>query len=812
MTVSVILLARGHSSVFAGQLRGLQRFMDSQSDAEVLIVSQDGCIKVVESEVSTQNFPVKHLRLAASGGAEARNLAACEARGGLLFFLDGQTQPTPELVEWHCERYQKQCVVVSFPALIRSSNPALRASMEFLACSNSYAERRSAGHRFGYRDFRDCSMLIARDVFQSTAGFDPAAEPLEYAELGLRLLKSGIRPLCVPYPSGSRHMESESADWRARIRAEARAAITIGNRHTETRPELWWLTDPDNIRARKVYNFAFSKNKTVERLLNARLDLFDRFRLRARWPRAFQSVWEYSFATGIAEAFGDWSTFTNWLQDGPAPPMVAPDVPLLNIDDPLSDRAGDDLVPRNCNNGVRVAIRGVEIGVIAPLAGAESLRWNHVLRWVDETLRNPASALVHPVRDSSGFLPSAQFTIELGDLNRSLYIDPRHGRLDVLVCSKGRPLTSVSLPCESSDRLVTPEQLRREVVQRGWDPCRDWSEEFVDGAGTYEFPTISVVVCTRDRPASLRNCLEHLAALSYPEFEVVVVDNASRSPEIRDIVIQSGFRYVRENRPGLDWARNRGMYEARYGIIAYTDDDACVSAGWLRGIAQAFRDPAVSAVTGLVLPLEIETRAQALFEEYGGMGKGLLPQVFDVTCRNEFEITAAALCGVGANMAFRREVLEQIGCFDTALDVGTPSFGCGDLDIFHRIVASGRTLVYEPAAWIRHRHRRDMAALERQFYSNGRSFWVYLTKIWNVRTVRRSACAQVAHWWIVRWLTVRFLNRLRSRHGFPLRLICAEILGTIHGPWAYRETYRRDRELRSTESALAQVKSFETAG
>jgi hypothetical protein len=163
-------------------------------------------------------------------------------------------------------------------------------------------------------------------------------------------------------------------------------------------------------------------------------------------------------------------------------------------------------------------------------------------------------------------------------------------------------------------------------------------------------------------------------------------------------------------------------------------------------------------------------------------------------------------------MAFRRAALEAVGRFDTALDVGTPSFGGGDLDIFHRILASGYTLVYEPAAWIRHRHRRDMAGLERQLYSNGRSFCVHLTKIWKNWTARRAAWAQVAGWWTMRWLLLRLFKRLGQQQGFPARLILAEIRGSITGPWAYWQTYRRDREVHSARATVDRASGAEDAG
>jgi glycosyltransferase involved in cell wall biosynthesis len=65
---------------------------------------------------------------------------------------------------------------------------------------------------------------------------------------------------------------------------------------------------------------------------------------------------------------------------------------------------------------------------------------------------------------------------------------------------------------------------------------------------------ISVVVCTRDRPALLECCLDSLARVQYPAIEVLVIDNGSRDSQAADATLARGFRYVRECRPGLNWA------------------------------------------------------------------------------------------------------------------------------------------------------------------------------------------------------------------------------------------------------------------
>ncbi|MGH2521106.1 MAG: glycosyltransferase [Anaerolineales bacterium] len=316
------------------------------------------------------------------------------------------------------------------------------------------------------------------------------------------------------------------------------------------------------------------------------------------------------------------------------------------------------------------------------------------------------------------------------------------------------------------------------------------------------WPPISVVVCTRDRAQLLRACLAALARLDYPAYEVIVVDNASRDDSTARAVAATPFRYVREEHPGLDWARNRGAAEARYDIVAYVDDDAQADPGWLGGLAGAFAGPNVAAATGLVLPLELETRAQQLFEEYSGMGKGAQPRLFQRDSMRPRELAAAHRVGVGANMAFRRNVFDTIGTFDTALDVGTPSGGGGDLDMFHRILVAGLAIRYEPAAVVRHQHRRDMPGLRHQLYNNGRSFGVYLIKVWRSRSLDRRVVARYALGWFGGWVLARFIKGLLWLERFPLPLLWAELWGACSAPWAYTATYHRNlrpRPVRSTE-------------
>jgi glycosyltransferase involved in cell wall biosynthesis len=309
-------------------------------------------------------------------------------------------------------------------------------------------------------------------------------------------------------------------------------------------------------------------------------------------------------------------------------------------------------------------------------------------------------------------------------------------------------------------------------------------------------PEISVVVCTRDRPRSLRRCLASLTRLDPGASEVIVVDNASRTEETREIVTMTPFRYVREERPGLNWARNRGAGEARYDIVAYVDDDVRVDPGWIRGIARGFRSPDVDAVTGLVVPAEMETRPQHLFEIYGGMGKGMVARRFQRASMSHRGLIHVQDVGVGANMAFRRPLFQNLGGFDTALDVGTPSCGGGDLDMFQRVLVSGGTLRYEPSAVVWHYHRRDFESLRRQLYCNGRSYGVYLIKNWRDGRIGRIPLSSFVLFQWLPWLVGRLGLGIFWRHRLPLRLLWAEFRGAIDSPWAYMKTYKHDRNVR----------------
>lgn len=312
-------------------------------------------------------------------------------------------------------------------------------------------------------------------------------------------------------------------------------------------------------------------------------------------------------------------------------------------------------------------------------------------------------------------------------------------------------------------------------------------------------PKVTVAVCTRDRTDDLAICLEALMRLDYPNLELLVVDNAPAGNGTAELLRTRfpAMGYVSEPRPGLDWARNRAILESQGEIIAFTDDDVVVDPGWAKAIARAFIEhPDVMAVTGLVVPFEIETEAQALFELYGGFGRGFARKWWNVEPGSPvpWGLLGAGQFGTGANMAYRRSLFDQIGEFDPALDVGTVTRGGGDLEMFFRVLKAGHTLMYEPEAMIRHRHRRDYSKLKTQIASNGAVYALW-TSIYRRYPDQRRACLRIGVWWMFYWNIRRWLSSYLYPHRFPRGLVSSELLGGFAGLTTYRKAVERAQEI-----------------
>ncbi|HAL72350.1 MAG TPA: glycosyl transferase [Verrucomicrobiales bacterium] len=217
-------------------------------------------------------------------------------------------------------------------------------------------------------------------------------------------------------------------------------------------------------------------------------------------------------------------------------------------------------------------------------------------------------------------------------------------------------------------------------------------------------PRISVIVCTYNGIATLRGCLESLARLRYPDFEVLVIDDGST----KDIAgIAKDFpqiRYVRQEHAGLSVARNLGASLATGEILAYTDDDCLVDEDWLTHLSLGFEDPQWTAAGGPNIPPPPRNRTEAVVAAAPGAPAHVLLT----------DIEAEHL--PGCNLAIRKSALEAIGGFRPQYRVAGD-----DVDVCWRLREAGGRLHFVPGAMVWHHRRYTVSAYLRQQRGYGRA-------------------------------------------------------------------------------------------
>lgn len=377
----------------------------------------------------------------------------------------------------------------------------------------------------------------------------------------------------------------------------------------------------------------------------------------------------------------------------------------------------------------------------------------------------------------------------------------------------GRPLADVAVPA-GYDRCMLIFRLHGQPVGRAWiattgdmleaakvhdaasalgpDAARAWAEQWLDfderprrGVA----PTLAVAVCTRERPDDLARALEAISRLEPAPHEILVVDNAPATPATREVVARfPAVRYVLEPRQGLNHARNRALRSATADIVAFTDDDAVPEPGWAAALAVNFADPRVLCVTGLTLPLELETPAQELFEAHCSFVRGFARRVFDGRVDHPLHVSRV---GAGASLALRRSAPALIGWFDERLDAGTPTKSGGDHELFMRVLSHGYRIVYEPRAVSWHRHRRTDAELLDVVRGYGTGVWA----MWTGALIERRDPGVLRLAW--NWFRWDHLPVLRSpsrwRSGGRDALRRAELRGCLAGPRAWLQSRRTAR-------------------
>jgi glycosyltransferase involved in cell wall biosynthesis len=267
---------------------------------------------------------------------------------------------------------------------------------------------------------------------------------------------------------------------------------------------------------------------------------------------------------------------------------------------------------------------------------------------------------------------------------------------------------------------------------------------------TANHPAVSVIVCTRNRSTFLAKTCHEILDRGYrgTEWEVVIIDNGSTDDTLsiaEQVAAENPerVRVVVEHQLGLSEARNRGIAEARYDLLAFIDDDAFPLDGWLEALVSPFDGDEVMAAGGPVDPM-IEGDLPTWFR-----GRYLpFLTVWDLGAEPlelfYFEYPR------GANMAFRKEAFDRWGGFSPYLGrKGASLLSCEETEMFLRVQRGGGKIMYAPGARVRHLTVADRITpgwLLRRCEAQGKSEAIFNWQHAKLKGLRIGLSCQIRRW------------------------------------------------------------------
>lgn len=217
------------------------------------------------------------------------------------------------------------------------------------------------------------------------------------------------------------------------------------------------------------------------------------------------------------------------------------------------------------------------------------------------------------------------------------------------------------------------------------------------------WPSVSVVVCTHNGEKTLDECLARVTDLDYPDYEVIVVNDGA-GEACSAIARRHRVALVETEHRGLGHARNKGIEATRGEIVAFLDDDAYPDSDWLHYLAASLRGNGHGGVGGPNIPPQDDGfLAECVAAAPGG------PIHVLVSDREAEHVP-------GCNMAFRRDVLEEVGGFDERFEAAGD-----DVDVCWRLQKAGRSLGFSAGAVVMHRRRDSVRRYLRQQYGYGKA-------------------------------------------------------------------------------------------
>jgi len=233
----------------------------------------------------------------------------------------------------------------------------------------------------------------------------------------------------------------------------------------------------------------------------------------------------------------------------------------------------------------------------------------------------------------------------------------------------------------------------------------------------------SVVICTYNDPVdTLRSCIESVLRQRRVEFEIIVVDS-SDTDNIKRLtsILSEKIRYVYAPAEGLAFARNVGIKNTQYNIVAFTDSDCIANENWLEELCKPFdlfKDTAISS--GKVIPIWPQKIPFFLKSDYARFSLSVL----DLGDKPKFVEDDQMI--VGANFAIDKKKIEKMGFFDTRMGRKSKTLLSGEeTELCSRVRKEGYKIFYSPEAVVYHKISSNRLTYR---WMVKRTFWGGLTR------------------------------------------------------------------------------------
>jgi|YelNatPaOPRAMG01_1025707.scaffolds.fasta_scaffold02688_8 glycosyltransferase involved in cell wall biosynthesis len=236
---------------------------------------------------------------------------------------------------------------------------------------------------------------------------------------------------------------------------------------------------------------------------------------------------------------------------------------------------------------------------------------------------------------------------------------------------------------------------------------------------------VSIIIPVKNGANTIRDLLESLMKLEYDrkKYEVIVVDGYS-TDGTRELVLKYPVKLVMQEGDGLNAARNTGVKNSKGRIIAFTDADCIVPRDWVKNIVSCFKDDDVACIGGSVKGLS--KSFTSIYVDNTGLH--IMPRYKKQKTLNLWRVFSYP---AGCNIAFRRDLLINIGLFNEAI-----KYGYDDLELIERLGLNGYKIRLEPNVIVFHQHRNSIIKLIKQTYRYGRGAGILIRKVKGARPLK----------------------------------------------------------------------------